>query len=677
MPKIPGYERQVSATAGATIDLPRADPRAFGGQIGAALEGAGQDLARRTLRAEAEAEDAERLKAQAAYAKTRAEALKFRQEARNAAAADGAGHREAVLADFDKRRELALGQVSNPRVRQQLETQFETFRSELDLDEDGYVAGLKATKVAGDTQAAIELDANSLYTDGRAETLAADVARWQQTIDALGVPAAVKVKLGAYARNRLSRSLVEGMAERDPYAARELLKSGALNAMIDADSMTAIGNRIDSEIRGREAQQRALEAQARAERRAAEAEARRAAREAQAAAEARIRDAADYMAAGGAIGPEDAASLAATAARLGNPGLARRVAMLGEKNQVQTVLRGATPREVQDTINAISAELAKGGPNAPLLKAQLDAATDMKRAQDAGLRSDPLSYAASQGVVELPPLDLGQVGSASVRLMAANKVRARYGGPLTVLTDEEAAEYAARIHGGDANQKMAALRELRQFSPAGAAAAMRQIGKSRPVEARAGALLSTAGGARTARLILDGMTVIRDDKMAAPKTDAYPVAREELGRALRFLPELQQQIPDAARAYYAGWKLSEGEGGFDDTHFRQSVNAVAGGVRGQDGVMRGGLGERQGHKVLLPDGMTEDKFNEVLDRATTASWPAAEKPVWADGSPVTDAQLRRMRPFAIGGGRYVLAADADGAELVMRRDGRPFTVELK
>ena len=46
-------------------------------------------------------------------------------------------------------------------------------RGEIDLDEDGYAAGLATGKLIQDTQTAIETNANDLYSAGRPETLAA------------------------------------------------------------------------------------------------------------------------------------------------------------------------------------------------------------------------------------------------------------------------------------------------------------------------------------------------------------------------------------------------------------------------------------------------------------------------------------------------------------------------
>lgn len=678
MPRIPGYERQVSAGAAEQLNLPRYDARDFGGQVGVGLQQVGAAFGERAQRLEVESENAARMDGARRYAEAQAAANKARAARRQSAAADGAGHVEGVLQDFDAIAAKSLEGVTNPRVRARLETDFIQLRSSIDLDEDGYATGLRSAKTASDTQSAIEIEANSLYTAGTPEQLATALGRWQANLQGMQLQPEVRSKLESYAKNRLSRSFVEGLAERDPYQARELLRSGALNSFIDADNMTGIGNRVDAEIRGREAQARMLEAQRRAEQRAAEAEARRAAADARRAVLDQARDVQDGLRAGVIYSPEEIAGIAGAAARLpGGAALARNIATLGTQAQVAVALRGASPRQVQDTVNALAAEKAKGGQSAVQASAQLEAALAVQAAQERGLKTDPLSYAVTQGLVQLAPLNPTDPNSVRQRAQAARQVKARYGGPLTLLTDEEAAEYAGRLRSGDANQRWQTLKEIQAMGPTGAAAAMRQIGGSRPVEARAGALLATAGGARTAKTILDGMDAIKADARVAPKADAYPLARTEIGRAFRFLPELETQIPDAARAFYAGWKQQVGEDGFDDENFRQAVNAAAGGVRGSDGVMRGGLGKRAGHTVLLPDGKTEDEFNGALDRLTLDGLPAAKRPIGPSGRPWTAEQLRKARPFAIGGGRYRLATDAAGQDIVMTAEGRPFEIVVR
>jgi ABC-type Na+ efflux pump permease subunit len=143
------------------------------------------------------------------------------------------------------------------------------------------------------------------------------------------------------------------------------------------------------------------------------------------------RDVAEGLRAGVVYSPEEIAGITGAAARLpGGAALARNIAVLGQQAQVTTALRGATPREVQDTINTLAAQKAKGGQSAVQASAQLEAALAVQQAQARGLKTDPLSYAVTQGVVELPPLDPANLDSVRARAKAAWTVKARYGGPL-------------------------------------------------------------------------------------------------------------------------------------------------------------------------------------------------------------------------------------------------------
>jgi hypothetical protein len=681
MARIPQYQSRIDPRVGAEVNLPRANADMFGAGLGESLQRAGGQMAVRQERqrreAEEAAENAQLTEAARAFEEANAAIAKERLTRRESAPETGEGHAEGVLASFDAQRAAALERVTSPKAKDWLDRQFIRVRGDIDVQESGFAAGLRASKVVGDYSASRDLAANALFTMPERKGLDTTIAAHDELVDGLRLPADAKAKLKAENRNAFAEQYARGLSELDPYALRAEIDKGDLNALLQPDALAALRNRADSEIRGREAQARMERNQRRAEQRAAEAEAKRAQRDEAQAIEGRIRDYADFVAAGGQADPAEIAEVAGAAARLGNAGLARRVAILGEKAGTTIALRGATPRQTQDAINGLTAEIAKGGRNVVGLKARLDAALDFKGAQDRGLNTDPLSYATTQGIVALAPLDPADRTSVRSRLEAARVTRSRYGGPLAVLTDEETAEYGARLRSGDANQRLTALNELRALGSEGSAAALRQIGKNNPVMARTGALLATGGGIQAARTILDGSDALRNKQVVAPQTDAYPIVRETVGRSLRFLPELESQIPETARAFYAGFKAQNGEADWSPDQMGQSTNTVLGAVRGRDGQVRGGLGERRGATVLLPDGKTDAEFNAMMDRLTVANTPEPLQPVWSNGKPVTDAQLRNARPFAIGGGRYVLATDRAGENIIMRRNGRPFEVLVR
>lgn len=675
MARIPIYTRQVGPEAGTAIDLPRMSADATVGALGDGLARLGWRMDQSQARRAAEADNQAVTDAGLKIATFEAETAKAAQQARATAPADGAGHAEAVLADFDARRAALIDSIDNPRARTWAERQLIEARGRLDVSESGYARGLAAQKVAGDFQQQRDLVQNNLYTSPTRANLDAALAAQESLIGNLAVPADLKQKLAEETRQGLALSYAQGLAERDPYQLRSVVDGGQLNALLDPQAMAALRNRADSEIRGREAAARAEAAQRRAEQAAAEREARAAERERASALMDLGRDIQAGLSAGVVYAPAEVAQVVGAVARLpGGKALARNVALLSEQNATAVALRGASPVQLQDSINGLTAAAAAGGRDAPVLQARLAAAKAAQAAQKSGLAADPLSYATTQGVVALRPLAPGDAASARQRVVDARKVKARYGGPLTVLTDEEAAAYQSRLWSGDANQRMAALTELRSLGSEGSAAALRQIGRGRPVEAQAGRLLGSPAGAQTAGMILKGMDRIKADPKAVPSAaSANEVAGDALGNALKFLPDLRAAIPDTARAYLAGI------GGGDDEGWLKRVmrSAASGGWRGGDGIVRGGIGARRGHDVLLPDSVSEDGFNDAMDRLSAGHLPADLRPVWSNGKPVDDATLRRAYPFAVGDGRYVLAADPDGERLFRMPDGKPWQVQVK
>lgn len=676
MPRIPGYERQVSAGGAEVLNLPRYDARDFGGQVGVGLQQVGAAFGDRAARIEEASENAARMDAARRYAEAEAAANKARAARRQTAAADGTGHLDAVLQDVDGITANALEGVTNPRARAALETQFLQLRSRLDLDEDGYATGLRSVKTATDAQSAIDIEANTLYTSGTPEQLGEALGRWDTNLGSMQLAPDEKGKLERYAKSRLSRSLIEGMAERDPYQARELLRSGSLNAFIDADNMTAIGNRIDAEVRGREAARRAQAVAARQEARAA-ATLRLAAEREQRDRETEWADGIVAAAKEGVPIPVQVMGQAAAVyGRHGNPGKAISAEVIGTRNAVNLQFGNKSPVLLQREEQRLSAEIAQAGAKAdPALIAARDQLRIVRKTQQENAKTDLLGWEARYGT-PIPDLDGSNPATFAERGRIARDAARRYGVQPQVLTSTEADAYAERLTSGSAQQKLQVARELALFGPMASAAA-KQVAALDPV---AGWAVGLAGQGRfaAAQDLFLGADVVKGNPNIAPTAAVDARFAGTVGEAFRYMPpSALSTLKAAATSIYAARWSREGGANWRPEAFDAGVRMALGGTKGSDGIERGGLGEWRGAPVALPAGVSQTDFERSMALLSNEKLKASGtlRPVGDRGQDIPAEAVRRGELLPVGDGLYYVQMPGASAPL-NAANGKPFVLRI-
>jgi hypothetical protein len=679
MARIPIYQRQTSAAVGTQLDLPRASAEAFGGGFGASLERAGGQMRQREMRAEREAQEAADNSAmtEAALAVERAQAdiNKRALAARESAGADGSGHAEAVLTYLDERSGEVLGAISNPRARQWAELRLTSLRGDVDVREAGWAAGLRAAKTAGDYSMARDVAANGLFTAPDRRQLDTTVAQHEQLVDGLALPADVKAKLKAENRAQFAESYAQGLAERDPYALRGEIDGGSLNALLNPDAIATLRNRADGEIRGREAQVRAEQAQRRAEARAAEAAAREAAR-AQRAAD---KDWADGIVAASREGvpiPMDVMRRAASVyARQGNPGAALTAATIGTRNAVNTQYGRMSPVELQRAEQQLSTEIAKAGASAdPTMIAARDQLRTLRARQHDVTRTDLLGWAAQQGT-SIPDLDPANPDSFRQRGDIARNAARTYRAPVQPLRSTEVDAFAETFATGSAQQKMQAARTLSLFGRDATAAAAQVAKKDQLAGWAIG--LSSQGRFAAAQDLFNGADYLRSTPKLAPKDKVDERWAGLVGDMFRFWPAAGQAAKAAATNIYAArWGR---DGGTDWRHqaFDAGTDMAFGGIVGADGVKRGGLGEWAGAPLPLPSGVSQEQFDRTLMNLTDGQLRsvAGLRPVGERGQDISAEAVKRGRLYPAGDGHYYVVLP--GATNPLRRpDGQLFALRV-
>jgi hypothetical protein len=421
-----------------------------------------------------------------------------------------------------------------------------------------------------------------------------------------------------------------------------------------------------------------------AEQRRAEAEARRVEREARS--DAKDRANSVYRNIQDGV-PVDAATLAGAisdAKTADDPALVEGLRQGGLKNDLTMQYAGASPVEIQERVNQLSAEIASEGS-----KVQPDKIVERDHLQtllgraNTAVSNDPLSWGAAALRIDPGRLDLNSGDSINRRIQVARQVARRTGGQIRVMTNEEAATFGPIVANGSVAQKSRLAVSLSRFG-ALADDAARQVAPNNAgfhnLVGIAGHPNSAVGMTRVSQ-ILAGQEVLKSSPKIVDKNAAMRMFGDQTGQAFKFLPSVRNGVLDNAYALLAAdanergateWPEAMGDKG---SRWYAAFNSALGAYT-KDGRQYGGLAKFNGGVTIVPEEMAVSEFEARIARARAAEFGKAQNgmPEYANGIVPSAAELRKLQWVPASDGVYRLS---DGASFLMKRGGGFYEVDVR
>jgi len=352
------------------------------------------------------------------------------------------------------------------------------------------------------------------------------------------------------------------------------------------------------------------------------------------------------------------ASIARLADATGDP-RAKRAAAAADAGLSFTRKLGRMPLE--DGVK-IWQQLEASPDQTPERDAALTFGSAFLKDMDKRLNADPLGFAAEQGFADVEPLDLANADPLALRDRAktAQMVAAFYRLPEPqYLTSDERQSLGASFKGADPAQKLKIMSDVTAaFGGAASGKLFREMDGVAPAEAHlANLALLGQGREAVARRGFMGQQAIEQKSVTMP-TDAEfaPVEGRQIGAMFDVrLTRTRAQLIGAARALYAERAVSLGLQGFDPIEYGKALDEAAG--RSADG---GGIGVRNGQRVMLPMDMTQDRFNASFDgmqdgdlaKVSVTGGVPVHVTLSGKVMPATAAEVRGAYPVVAGNGRY-------------------------
>ena len=290
-----------------------------------------------------------------------------------------------------------------------------------------------------------------------------------------------------------------------------------------------------------------------------------------------------------------------------------------------------------------------------------------------GLRTDPMRTAAQEGRIQISPID--GAGGMQERGVAARSVAEYYGLPIDSMkpfTAAEAEQLTKRLRDGNADEVLSVMQQIQGMGGDMARAAFKQLGQENTTFGHAAALAAARPDqVATASDIVRGQKQIDADSSAvqtrigASTTDMNTAFDNFTKQSLLSLdPSSLAAVRQAAIAHYVQTAMPSNLGKWNETAFKQSIQAVLGGQGSVDTV--------NGSPTVMPRGVTGREFDGALDKMTAEDYaqmsPQNTMPRYANGQIAAPDEIAREGQFrALGGNRYRIQM-ADGNFLTT---GRP------
>lgn len=635
------YEARVAP--GGTARLGQASGGAFGTQLGEAVQGLGETLVQ-IDRNEKNAEAA--LKAE----QIKNEIEQYRDADQNGQAdtstADGLGHTVRVKQYGLKRMAEVLDGIDNDNDRRRLETHLTAFVNDQERRAAGYEVARRAQVGMENMRGTIDQKTNRLARDGDMDMVNLELTGIKEHIYArTDVTPEQKDKLWKYAHTTIRGGFLNGLIRRDPATAQTLIGSGAFDDL-DPDALEAAQRDVAAETHAR-----AAEIAAKAKLEKADA----------------VEQVKMFLQAGRDGVPQSREEIGRI------KGLIQQFQLTGDVydvekietlNTVRTVTRSMLPDQITAELNAAEARIAKAGDKAsPRDIWTRDELRTIRDQRSSAMSNNPYGWAAQNGRA-VAPLDLDNPASIQERRRLRGWLANVTGNADTPwLQPDELTEYA-RLAKGLPAQRRDLVDRLSRLGARDAYQALRQIAPQ-DVALQGAAALRPA----SRPYIFDGEERLSANSTLVQKTEYDEAFNSEVASSLRGLaPVMASATLENAKKIYASLAAQSGDTEFDKGRFWLSMHMALGGDR-SGGVQRGGVGEWNNRRMLLPSSMTQDEFDRRLSRAPITG------PVWADGRAMTASEFRQnFAPVAIGDGVYRF----EGRGGVVRvKGGKVFTLDIR
>jgi hypothetical protein len=451
------------------------------------------------------------------------------------------------------------------------------------------------------------------------------------------------------------------------------LKQNRITRGIDVNRMGALVNEIEADLRARDAQFRALRTELKTD----------------------VSESLRIISLGQVPSEGVVTEIQGRARNLGlppNDPTMRQVNYLSVLRQNSIAFNKMSPMQLGDWIRDAQSKTTGG---ATLEQAMLiDVAQKSLTHKTTMLDKDPVSYMNQTGAAEVKtlnfaaaPVDLvKQIGE---RVTQSKSFAASMNSQPKYFSQDEANALNTFLQTATPDQQISLLGFMNQGFGKDSLNAMRELSKSAPEFAHVGGLAISGASKQTLFDALNGAKQRQAGNKPFEGTGDAATKRnviaDQLGSAYAILPETRANILTTADNIYTQRAIVAGKTVFDEDMYKQAFQEAAGATKDKNGKMYGGIIEYRGNRISIPSNIPQDRFSDIIRRATYDDFVAASNGTPADdtGRAYTIDRLRKGYPVSDASGTAFWSFDNPkekaGGTLIgfYTKDGSPLKVDLR
>ena len=310
------------------------------------------------------------------------------------------------------------------------------------------------------------------------------------------------------------------------------------------------------------------------------------------------------------------------------------------------------------------------------------------------LDKDPVTYMNQTGAAEVKTLNFAAAPVDLVKQIGERVTQSKFfaasmNSQPKYFSQDEANALNTFLLTATPDQQISLLGFMNQGFGKDSLNAMRELSKSAPEFAHVGGLAISGASKQTLFDALNGAKQRQAGNKPFEGTGDAATKRnviaDQLGSAYAILPETRANILTTADNIYTQRAIVAGKTVFDEDMYKQAFQEAAGATKDKNGKMYGGIIEYRGNRISIPSNIPQDRFSDIIRKATYDDFVAASNGTPADdtGRAYTIDRLRKGYPVSDASGTAFWSFDNPkekaGGTLIgfYTKDGSPLKVDLR
>ena len=210
---------------------------------------------------------------------------------------------------------------------------------------------------------------------------------------------------------------------------------------------------------------------------------------------------------------------------------------------------------------------------------------------------------------------------ADNRVKLANQFATMNGVKPKYLDEGEVQSLQMQLDAAKPDEKVAMLGRIAKSFGGNSSEVFKQLAPKDPVSAHMGVLFANKSNDTIIRNAAKGQEILKSGyKPVEEPTQKQLAIKDSIGSSLYSAPESYNDVVKTADALYAEYAMRNNLSAFNSTVYGEKLQEAAGRTSGADGKYYGGVVKYNKEKVIIPNSIPQDDFEDLIQKSTIADF---------------------------------------------------------